>query len=404
MAYASIIIPTHNRPHLLPYSLKAAQQQTIKDIEIIVVGDGVDELTRAIVKSMIKGDRRITFCDHPKGFRSGVQYRDLAVRSARSDRIFYCDDDDLLLPSHVEILGARLAAFDFVESLPLSVSRSGICQVALANHSKTSARYRLASSSLKMTFDTHIAHTKQAYLRLGTPWISSGGDIAGSFLEKFAAAQHVQWSSISKVTALSLHGAARKADSDNARADESKNLFSTLSNIDHLELSYVWYLDYIYKNSTQGTMWDSPETAAQSLGFELSGSPINERAGLVIAMSELQRRKINAYFDFIQGRKIPKDEIVRLALELSDPILGGDPRCRTIAERLLTSQGVQCVWKALSTANIKNQYEYELLIYVLFFIFLLLGKKKDAATALQNLSYRPCYHSIYKDDLSMYVH
>ncbi len=48
---ASVLIPTHDHGPLLQRALASAQRQSVEDIEILVVGDGVPDVTRDIVHS-----------------------------------------------------------------------------------------------------------------------------------------------------------------------------------------------------------------------------------------------------------------------------------------------------------------------------------------------------------------
>src|SRR5262245_49821665 len=101
---ASIIIPTHDRAVTLPLSIQSALDQTVRDIEVVVVGDGCTDECRKVAHEFTARDGRVVFRDLPKAPLRGVANRDLAVREARGSFIFYNDDDDLLLPHHVSVL------------------------------------------------------------------------------------------------------------------------------------------------------------------------------------------------------------------------------------------------------------------------------------------------------------
>lgn len=98
----SIIIPTYNRPHLLPRAVKSALEQTIGDLEVIVVDDGSFEpvvlpeypRVRIIRQSVNRGT---------------AAARNAGAKAARGHWICYLDDDDLLLPQMTEVSLAALA-------------------------------------------------------------------------------------------------------------------------------------------------------------------------------------------------------------------------------------------------------------------------------------------------------
>ena len=45
---------------------RIALRQSLGDIEILIVGDGVDDLTRSIIAELTRKDGRIRFFDFPK--------------------------------------------------------------------------------------------------------------------------------------------------------------------------------------------------------------------------------------------------------------------------------------------------------------------------------------------------
>src|SRR6516162_11894812 len=60
MCRASVLIPTHgHRAATLPLAVASVQAQGIEDIEILIVGDGVDDAVRSTVEGA-KGFRQMT--------------------------------------------------------------------------------------------------------------------------------------------------------------------------------------------------------------------------------------------------------------------------------------------------------------------------------------------------------
>lgn len=114
---ATVILPTTgDRGPLLPYSVGSIQNQTVKDIEIFIIGDGVDDDTRKIIFELKEKDDRIRFFDHPKDISRGERYRHQALQGANGKIVCYLVDRDLMLPQHIENLLRYYEKYNLVTS------------------------------------------------------------------------------------------------------------------------------------------------------------------------------------------------------------------------------------------------------------------------------------------------
>lgn len=87
----SIIIPTRNRPHLLPRAVKSALEQTMDNLEVIVVDDASAQPVQLPDHPRLRVIRLST----PRG---GSRARNVGTEVALGRWIAYLDDDDRLLP------------------------------------------------------------------------------------------------------------------------------------------------------------------------------------------------------------------------------------------------------------------------------------------------------------------
>jgi glycosyltransferase involved in cell wall biosynthesis len=90
----SVVIPTHNRPHLLPLAVQSALDQTFQDLEVIVVDDASTELV------VLPDDPRLRVIRLSTA-RGGAGARNVGTEAAQGRWITYLDDDDRLLPHMV---------------------------------------------------------------------------------------------------------------------------------------------------------------------------------------------------------------------------------------------------------------------------------------------------------------
>ncbi|OPX39478.1 MAG: hypothetical protein B1H11_02960 [Desulfobacteraceae bacterium 4484_190.1] len=106
----SVIVPTYNRPDMLPDTINSILDQTYQKFEIIVVNDaGID--VENIVTSLNKY-QNITYVKHAKN-RGSAAARNTGIKLARGKYIAYIDDDDIFYPNHLEILVNCLTSSDY---------------------------------------------------------------------------------------------------------------------------------------------------------------------------------------------------------------------------------------------------------------------------------------------------
>ena len=115
----SIIIPTHNRPHLLSAAVQSALDQTYQDLEVVVV----DDASSPPVQLPEHPQLRVIRLEQGVG---GAGARNVGTRAARGRWVTYLDDDDCLLPHMAE---TSLSALEATVLNPPVAAISGIQKV-----------------------------------------------------------------------------------------------------------------------------------------------------------------------------------------------------------------------------------------------------------------------------------
>jgi len=110
----SVVLPTHNRCGLLmERAIPSVLNQTYANIELIVVGDGCTDDTERMVRGLELD--RVKFLRLPESawrphegydawLVAGVDASNMGMRMSRGDWIVHLDDDDELMPEHVDVL------------------------------------------------------------------------------------------------------------------------------------------------------------------------------------------------------------------------------------------------------------------------------------------------------------
>lgn len=104
MPRVSVIIPTYNRPHLLPRAVESALNAG-EDVEVVVVDDASVDATAEVCKSL-RGIKYVRL-DRNQGVAGA---RNVGVLASSADYIAFLDDDDLRLPGTLDLQLRELTA------------------------------------------------------------------------------------------------------------------------------------------------------------------------------------------------------------------------------------------------------------------------------------------------------
>lgn len=108
----SVIIPTYNRPIELSECLDALARQTYQHLEVWIVNDYGEPVTQ--VKELYP-ELNIHVINHDENLKH-VHARNTALQHVNGEYILLCDDDDILLPTHVETMLREIEDADLVYS------------------------------------------------------------------------------------------------------------------------------------------------------------------------------------------------------------------------------------------------------------------------------------------------
>jgi hypothetical protein len=166
---ATVLIPTHDHGPTLRHSVTSALTQSVKEIEVFIVGDGMPETARDVARSLARLDSRIRLFENSKAPRHGETLRHEALREAVGQAICYLSDDDLWMPDHIETMLALLENCDFANALPLYAERRQGLGSWTVNLGSDYFRRLILSGTNRIPLSC-AAHTVDMYRRLPYGW------------------------------------------------------------------------------------------------------------------------------------------------------------------------------------------------------------------------------------------
>ncbi len=219
---ATVIIPTHNHADTLLYSIPSALSQTVEEIEVFVIGDGVPERAREIMRNFTSQDNRVRFFDFPKGPRHGEEYRHkVLTESATGEIVCYLCDDDLWLPNHVETMLELLNEKDFAHSLPLVSEAVNSINVLPINIECSQYQALLLTCENRIPL-LHFGHTLSFYKCLPYGWRTTPAALPTDLYmyQQCLKQPGCRLKSGRKVTAIHFNSPLRKDVSEEVRLQE----------------------------------------------------------------------------------------------------------------------------------------------------------------------------------------
>lgn len=203
---AAVLVPTHDHPATLDLAVRSALEQTVAEIEVLIVGDGVGDETREVASALLREDERVRFLDLPKGPNHGEVHRGTAIESTEAEVVCYLCDDDLLLPEHVASMLELLAEADLAHSQNGHLEADGSWHHIFADLSSPACRAWILRPGSNVVSLTGTAHTVSAYHRLPHGWRTTpAGQWPDHYMwQQFLAEPWVRAATAPRVTALQL--------------------------------------------------------------------------------------------------------------------------------------------------------------------------------------------------------
>lgn len=118
----SIIVPVYNAEDYLQLCVGSLTNQTLRDIEIILVNDGSRDKSASIIDTFAQKDSRIKAFHKPNGGLADA--RNYALQHATGNYIYFVDNDDFIEPNALELLYDKaqstgceivMSSFDFFD-------------------------------------------------------------------------------------------------------------------------------------------------------------------------------------------------------------------------------------------------------------------------------------------------
>lgn len=98
----SVIVAAYNIDKYIGRCLESLVNQTLKDIEIIIVNDGSTDQTRLIIEKRLNTDRRIILINQEN--KGSIEARKSGLNISKGEYILFVDGDDWLESNALEIM------------------------------------------------------------------------------------------------------------------------------------------------------------------------------------------------------------------------------------------------------------------------------------------------------------
>lgn len=102
----SVIIPVYNTEAYVEEAIRSIMNQTLRDIEIIIIDDGSTDNSLTLIKKLAVEDNRIAY--HSQANQGQSVARNVGIEKARGEYIYFMDSDDFLEEEALECCNERI--------------------------------------------------------------------------------------------------------------------------------------------------------------------------------------------------------------------------------------------------------------------------------------------------------
>jgi glycosyltransferase involved in cell wall biosynthesis len=200
----TVLIPTHDHGSIVGVAIESALRQTVRDLEVLVVGDGAPRETAETVERLARRDERVRYHAFPKGPRHGEVHRHRVLAEARGEIVCYLSDDDLWFPDHVEAMLQSLRKADFASAGVIRVAADGELRAPLIDLADPDDRAWTLGFQNRIPLSA-MAHTIEAYRRI-EGWTTTPQPMHTdrNLMNKFLASSWVRARTDQRITVLHL--------------------------------------------------------------------------------------------------------------------------------------------------------------------------------------------------------
>ena len=168
-ALATVIVPTHEHHSTLDLAVESVLAQSIQAIEVVVIGDGADDATRAVATDLARQDR-VRFLDTPKSPSRAEEARHRVLTEVETPFVCYLGDDDLMLRDHLATMIELLDGADFAHPVPVMVAADGTLAAHPTDIARPECRQWHQHPGRNCISLSGVAHRLDAYRALPVGW------------------------------------------------------------------------------------------------------------------------------------------------------------------------------------------------------------------------------------------
>jgi GalNAc5-diNAcBac-PP-undecaprenol beta-1,3-glucosyltransferase len=216
------LVPTHSHGPLLAHAVRSALGQSVRELEVLIVGDGPTPATRECAQALAAADERVRYFEFEKGPRHGELHRHRVLgEHARGEVVLYLSDDDLWLEDHAAHMLELLAQADFAHALSCWFKADGGADATVIDLADPAHRAAVLAGDKTPSLSVG-GHTMEAYRRLPEGWRTTPEGIhTDSWMwRQFLAEEWVRAVSGTRPTVVHLPSAGRPGWSEAQRIEE----------------------------------------------------------------------------------------------------------------------------------------------------------------------------------------